>query len=140
AFSLLLVVAVVLGGLGRIGGALIGSVLIVMLPWMIGTVVGELPLSADLQQRLSGNLPLLVFGALLVVVMLVIPAGLAGILPRRSVTQALRVDSIRRGRRARRTRTVGGAQPFTAHEPPTDPASSTDREPSTATPRHITER
>jgi len=84
AFSLLLVVAVVLGGLGRIGGAVIGSVLIVMLPWLIGAAVGAFSLPAEVQQRLAGNLPLLVFGALLVIVMLVIPAGLAGILPRRA--------------------------------------------------------
>lgn len=131
AFSLLLVVAVVLGGLGRIGGALIGSVLIVMLPWVIGTVVGELPLPADLQQRLSGNLPLLVFGALLVVVMLVIPGGLVGILPRRSGPSARRAESIR---------TSDGSQPSTDHEPRTDHEPPTDRAPSIATPRHITER
>lgn len=83
AFSLLLVVAVVLGGLRSIGGAVIGSVLIVMLPWLIGAAVGAFSLPAEVQQRLAGNLPLLVFGALLVIVMLVIPAGLAGIVPRR---------------------------------------------------------
>ena len=37
AFSLLLVVAVVVGGLGSIGGAAIGSALIVLLPWLIAT-------------------------------------------------------------------------------------------------------
>ena len=37
AFSLLLVVAVVIGGLGSILGAALGSVVIVLLPWLIGT-------------------------------------------------------------------------------------------------------
>lgn len=83
AFSLLLVVAVVLGGLGSIGGAAIGSALIVLLPWAIGLVTGALPLPADLAQRLSGNLPLLVFGALLIVTMLVWPGGLASLRRRR---------------------------------------------------------
>src|SRR5690606_32348415 len=66
AFSLLLLVAAVLGGLGSIGGAAIGSALIVMLPWVIGTATAALPLPAEVAQRLAGNLPLLVFGALLI--------------------------------------------------------------------------
>ena len=83
AFSLLLVVAVVVGGLGSIGGAAIGSALIVLLPWLIATATSSLPLPNDLAQRLTGNLSVLVFGALLIVVMLAWPAGLAGIRRRR---------------------------------------------------------
>ncbi|MBD3941781.1 branched-chain amino acid ABC transporter permease [Microbacterium sp. NEAU-LLC] len=79
AFSLLLVVAVVLGGLSSIGGAAIGSALIVMLPWMLGVAADALPLPAEVEQRLSGNLSILVFGLLLIVVTLARPGGLAGI-------------------------------------------------------------
>ncbi|MDY0910507.1 branched-chain amino acid ABC transporter permease [Microbacterium sp. CFBP9034] len=83
AFSLLLVVAVVVGGLGSIGGAAIGSALIVLLPWLIATGTSSLPLPAELAQRLSGNLTVLVFGALLIVVTLAWPGGLASIRRRR---------------------------------------------------------
>ncbi len=78
AFSLLLLVAAVVGGLGSIGGAAIGAVVIVVLPWLLGMVTGALDLPTEIEQRLSGNLSVLVFGALLIVVMLVRPAGLAG--------------------------------------------------------------
>ena len=42
-FSLLLVVAVVIGGLGSIVGAALGSVVIVLLPWLIGRAHVEPP-------------------------------------------------------------------------------------------------
>ncbi|MFE5410979.1 branched-chain amino acid ABC transporter permease [Microbacterium sp. NPDC056569] len=83
AFSLLLVVAVVLGGLGSIGGAAIGSALIVLLPWLLSTATAALPLSAEVSQRLSGNLSILVFGVLLIVVMLAWPGCLASLRRRR---------------------------------------------------------
>ena len=78
AFSLLLVVAVVIGGLGSIGGAAIGSAIVVLLPWLIGVGSAALDLPTDLEQRLSGNLAVLIFGALLIVVTLMWPAGIAG--------------------------------------------------------------
>lgn len=78
AFSLLLLVAAVVGGLGSIGGAALGAVIIVVLPWLLNVVAGALDLPADVEQRLSGNLSVLVFGALLIIVMLVRPTGLAG--------------------------------------------------------------
>ena len=81
-FSLLLVVAVVLGGLGSIGGAAIGSTLVVMLPWLITTATSQLSLSADMTQRLTGNLPVLIFGALLTVTILLRPGGIVALLPR----------------------------------------------------------
>lgn len=81
-FSLLLVVAAVLGGLGSLGGAAIGSVLVVMLPWLITTATSQLPLSADMTQRLTGNLPVLIFGALLTVTILVRPSGIVGLFSR----------------------------------------------------------
>ncbi len=81
AFSLLLVVAAVVGGLGSIGGAAIGSALIVLLPWAVTLTTEALP--PELAQRLSGNLPVLLFGVLLIVVMATAPRGLAGLRFRR---------------------------------------------------------
>ncbi|WP_051704328.1 branched-chain amino acid ABC transporter permease [Glycomyces sp. NRRL B-16210] len=80
AFSLLLVVAAVVGGLGSIGGALIGSVLVVVLPWVVDQLVGALP--ADLGQRLNGNLAVLLFGAGLIAMTLAWPGGVARLLDR----------------------------------------------------------
>lgn len=78
AFSLLLLVAAVLGGLGSISGAAVGSALIVILPWLIDTAISAADISSALQQRLSGNLTLLVFGALVIIVTIAWPSGLAG--------------------------------------------------------------
>ncbi|MWB99312.1 branched-chain amino acid ABC transporter permease [Agromyces seonyuensis] len=91
AFSLLLVVAVVVGGLGSIGGAAVGSAIVVLLPWLIGTLTGALDLPAEIEQRLAGNLGVFVFGVLLIVVMAARPGGLAAAVP---------VSWRRRGRRA----------------------------------------
>lgn len=100
AFSLLLVVAVVIGGLGSLLGAFLGSIVIVMLPWLIQTATGALDLSADAAQRLTGNLPVLVFGVLLIVVTAAWPGGIRGALPKRMPrrgergTQAVAVASV----------------------------------------------
>ncbi|MFE5292328.1 branched-chain amino acid ABC transporter permease [Isoptericola sp. NPDC056618] len=83
AFSLLLVVAAVVGGLGSLGGAAAGAALVVLLPWLVDTVTGAVGVPADLEQRLSGNLAVLVFGALLIVVTLAWPGGLARATARR---------------------------------------------------------
>ncbi|MFC8682122.1 branched-chain amino acid ABC transporter permease [Microbacterium ureisolvens] len=93
AFSLLLIVAVVLGGLGSLGGAAIGSALIVLLPWLLSTMTAALPVPAELAQRLSGNLSILVFGVLLIVVMLVWPGGLASLRRRRPVSASRLPDA-----------------------------------------------
>ncbi|WP_315095325.1 branched-chain amino acid ABC transporter permease [uncultured Cellulomonas sp.] len=80
-FSLLLVVAVVIGGLGSILGAALGSAVVVLLPWLIGRLTTGLP--TDAAQRLDGNLAVLVFGLLLITVMALAPEGLHGALRRR---------------------------------------------------------
>lgn len=83
-FSLLLVVAAVVGGLGSIGGAAIGSVLVVVLPWAADQLARTLP--ADLSARLDGNLALLLFGVVVVTVTAAAPGGLAA-LTRRVTTR-----------------------------------------------------
>lgn len=75
--SLFLLMAIVIGGLGRLVGALFGAVLLVALP-AIAQSIGE---SAG-SQRLEGNLSLTFFGVVLVVVMLAAPGGLAALIPR----------------------------------------------------------
>ncbi|MEP7762415.1 branched-chain amino acid ABC transporter permease [Sanguibacter sp. 25GB23B1] len=77
-FSLFLVVAVVIGGLGSLRGALWGALLIVLLPDVIGTVLDSLDLPPELAQRLDGNVAVLVFGLLLVTIMIVAPHGIQG--------------------------------------------------------------
>ncbi|WP_084546596.1 branched-chain amino acid ABC transporter permease [Glycomyces arizonensis] len=79
-FSLLLVVAAVVGGLGSIGGAAIGAVLVVVLPWLIDTAAEAVP--AELGRRLDGNLAVLLFGAVVIAVVLARPDGVAGLLNR----------------------------------------------------------
>lgn len=76
-FSLLLLVAVVVGGLGSLVGAAVGAFLVVLLPWLIDTATQAMGLSAEFEQRLSGDLVVLVFGALLVLVTIVWPGGLS---------------------------------------------------------------
>ncbi|MFF5079823.1 branched-chain amino acid ABC transporter permease [Actinoplanes sp. NPDC000266] len=76
--SLFLVMAIVIGGLGRLSGAVIGAFLLVALP-AVAHEIGE----ASGSQRLEGNLALTFFGVVLVVVMLAAPGGLASLrLPR----------------------------------------------------------
>lgn len=72
--SLFLVMAIVIGGLGRLVGALLGALLLVLLPALAQTA-GERSGS----QHLEGNLALVIFGVVLVVVMLAAPGGLASI-------------------------------------------------------------
>lgn len=88
-FSLLLVVAAVVGGLGGIGGAAAGSALIVVLPWLVDTLAEPLP--DGLGARLNGNLAVLLFGAVVITVTAAAPGGLAhllGSLPRPAFTLA----------------------------------------------------
>jgi branched-chain amino acid transport system permease protein len=80
--SLNLLLAVVVGGLGSLAGAVWGSLLLVLLPWLTDTLAGGLDLSPGLQQRLAGNLPLSLFGLLLIIVMIAAPGGIQGLLDR----------------------------------------------------------
>ncbi|BCY14901.1 branched-chain amino acid ABC transporter permease [Actinoplanes sp. L3-i22] len=72
--SLFLVMAIVIGGLGRLFGALLGALLLVLLPALAQSVA-----EGSGSQHLEGNLALVIFGVVLVVVMLAAPGGLASI-------------------------------------------------------------
>ncbi|MCC2313583.1 ABC transporter permease subunit [Cellulomonas xiejunii] len=114
--SLLLLVAVVVGGLGSLLGAALGAVLLVLLPWLVGTLTDMLPLPSQVTQRLDGTLPLLVFGLLLIVLVAGAPGGLAGAL-----------TAARDRRRARRRLPAPGPTAArlvpTAGDDPTGPAA-----------------
>ncbi len=72
--SLTLLAAVVLGGLGSLSGALIGAVLLSFLPQLTTQVGTDLGLD-DLR---AAELAPLVYGLVLVVVILLAPAGIVG--------------------------------------------------------------
>jgi branched-chain amino acid transport system permease protein len=80
--SLNLLLAIVVGGLGSLAGAVWGSLLLVLLPWLTDTLTRSLALPAGVAQRLAGNLPLALFGLLLIVVMMAAPGGVQGLLNR----------------------------------------------------------
>lgn len=82
ALSLSLVMAVVVGGLGRLAGAAWGALLLVALPELTHALAGTLSLPPDVARRMDGNLPLAIFGGTLIVVMIVAPGGLQGLLSR----------------------------------------------------------
>jgi branched-chain amino acid transport system permease protein len=86
--SLFLLMAIVIGGLGSLAGAVWGAVLLVALQDLPSLLTETFSLPSGLAQRLEGNLALAVFGLILIVVMLVAPGGLHGAF--RSVAARLR--------------------------------------------------
>jgi branched-chain amino acid transport system permease protein len=81
--SLFLVMAIVIGGLGSLAGAVWGALLLVALPTLTHSVTDSIDVSPTVAQRLEGNLPLALFGVTLIVVMLAAPGGIASLRPRR---------------------------------------------------------
>jgi branched-chain amino acid transport system permease protein len=80
--SLFLLLAIVVGGLGSLAGAVWGALLLVLLPEVLTDVTNGLHLSNEAAQRLEGNLPLAIFGLTLIVVMIGAPSGIQGLLRR----------------------------------------------------------
>ncbi|MET8911470.1 branched-chain amino acid ABC transporter permease [Micromonospora sp. NPDC004551] len=76
--SLFLLMAIVIGGLGSLAGAVWGAVLLVALQDLPSLLTESFRLPPGLAQRLEGNLALAVFGLILIVVMLAAPGGLHG--------------------------------------------------------------
>jgi branched-chain amino acid transport system permease protein len=74
--SIQLLVAIVIGGIGSLGGAVIGAVLLVYLPSWSASLSNALGFSK--QSGFGANLPLALFGAVLIAVMLLFPGGVAG--------------------------------------------------------------
>lgn len=77
--SLFLVMAIVIGGLGSLVGAVWGALLLVALPAAIHSLADPIDVSAAVAQRLEGNLPLAIFGVVLILVMLAAPGGIASL-------------------------------------------------------------
>ncbi|HKE66149.1 MAG TPA: branched-chain amino acid ABC transporter permease [Micromonosporaceae bacterium] len=80
--SLYLLLAIVLGGLGSLYGAIWGSVAIVWLPYLTNKVMNGLTLSAAEAAKLRGNVPLAIFGLALVIIAIAAPGGIQGLLRR----------------------------------------------------------
>jgi branched-chain amino acid transport system permease protein len=74
--SLNLLLAIVLGGLGSLAGAVWGSVAIAYLPYLASKAI------PDSASNLKGNLPLAIYGLALVVIAILAPGGLQGLLRR----------------------------------------------------------
>ncbi|WP_141012584.1 branched-chain amino acid ABC transporter permease [Nocardioides sambongensis] len=114
--SLTLVAAIVLGGLGSLSGALIGAALLTFLPQVVTQLGGDLGLD-DVQ---SAQLAPLVYGVVMVLVVLLAPAGLVGSLQRWRLQRAGRRAAAAAGERA---------TPSEATETSPEPSSSTSTQP-----------
>jgi branched-chain amino acid transport system permease protein len=88
--SLALLTAAVVGGLGSLAGAVYGSVIVTLLP----TWSTDLAQSAHLSRSVYANLPLVIYGAVLIAVIVLFPGGLqAGVV---RVSRALSITIRRR--------------------------------------------
>ena len=89
ALSLGLLAAVVFGGLGSLAGALYGSIVVVLLPYWSQDITDALAIHSG---KVTNNLPLLVYGIVLALAMLVFPSGVQGAVLRlrRVLTAAVR--------------------------------------------------
>ncbi len=76
--SIALLTAAVIGGLGSLAGALWGSLVIVLVP----TYVTDVATSHGLSSSVGSNIPIVAYGVVLILVMLVFPEGIQGGLQR----------------------------------------------------------
>src|SRR3984893_10993301 len=72
--SIALLTAAVIGGLGSLPGALLGRLVIVLVP----TYVTDLATSHGLSSTVGANIPIAAYGVVLILVMLVFPHGIQG--------------------------------------------------------------
>ncbi len=93
--SLYLLLAVVLGGLGSLAGAVWGAIALVLLPELLTSLTNAMDLSPAAAQRLEGNLPLAIFGLTLIVVMIGAPSGIQGAINR--LTRRIRKPRLMKG-------------------------------------------
>lgn len=113
--SLFLLLAIVVGGLGSLAGAVWGAALLVLLPELTTALTERITLSPAAAQRLEGNLPLAIFGLTLIVVMIAAPGGIQGLLRR-----------VGRWARTRWTRRRDTRRPDEPVDPPGTPAHEKD--------------
>ena len=74
ALSLQLLSAIVIGGLGSLSGAVWGSIILVIIPALTGGLASSLSLASSV----ANNLPLAIYGSVLVLAMLLVPNGIDG--------------------------------------------------------------
>ncbi len=91
AFSLFLLMAVVIGGVGHLAGAVWGALLLVALPELTDSLADGIGSSPKIAERLDGNLSLLVFGLVLILVTILFPRGIQGAFS--AVTRRVRTPS-----------------------------------------------
>ena len=72
--SLSLLTAAVLGGLGSLAGAVYGSVIVTLLP----TWSTDLAQAANLPRTIYANIPLVLYGVVLFLVVVLFPGGIQG--------------------------------------------------------------
>jgi branched-chain amino acid transport system permease protein len=126
--SLYLLLAIVLGGLGSLIGAVWGSIAIVWLPYLTTKYLGNLSLSSAEAAKLRGNVPLAIFGLALIVIAIAAPGGIQGLFRRAG-----------RWVRARFTRTAPVPDtPPSADRRPTDETEGQPTAPSTPIPKVTT--
>jgi branched-chain amino acid transport system permease protein len=77
--SLALLAAVVFGGLGSLAGVVYGSILVVLLPLWSEDFANALSIDSA---NIANNMPLMVYGVVLALAMLVAPYGVQGLLHR----------------------------------------------------------
>jgi branched-chain amino acid transport system permease protein len=80
--SLYLLLAIVLGGVGSLVGAVWGSAAIVILPYLTSKLMQSVSLSPAEATRLKNNVPLALFGLVLIVIAIGFPGGVQGLLRR----------------------------------------------------------
>jgi branched-chain amino acid transport system permease protein len=78
ALSLQLLTAIVIGGVGSLAGAVWGSLVLVFVPLLTSGMASRLGLPSSI----ADNLPLAIYGGILVIAMLVAPHGIQGALRR----------------------------------------------------------
>jgi branched-chain amino acid transport system permease protein len=101
--SLSLLTAVVLGGLGSLVGAIWGAAVLVLLPgWS-----NDLAHSFSLSSNVSNNLPLAIYGLVLIIAMLAWPTGIQG--------GVRRIGALARRTRAGRSQAPGPNSPEALH-------------------------
>ena len=111
--SLTLLAGVVIGGLGSLVGAVWGAALLVFLPNWTNDIANSFSLSSNV----SHNLPIAVYGLVLIVAMLVWPSGIQGGV--RAIVRAARPAAAGRGTRGGADERVAEATPEGSAKTPT---------------------
>ncbi len=80
--GLYLLLAIVLGGLGSLIGAVWGAIAIAILPYETNQLMDRFTLSPAESLKFQNNVPLAIFGLALIVIAIALPGGLQGLLRR----------------------------------------------------------